>query len=178
MAPTEPSAAVILDRDGVINDHRHYVNSRADFILFDDSAAAIQQLNEHNYLVAVATNQGGVGLGYMSAEALQDVHDFMLSELRERGARIDEIAVCPHAPQAGCPCRKPKPGLLLALQERLNFNPALSYMVGDRETDVQAGQAAGTKTVKIGKGPSKADYIAANLSDAVRWILADANGAS
>lgn len=167
--------AVILDRDGVINDHRQYVNSPSDFILFDDAATAIRQLNEHNFLVAVATNQGGVGLGYMSAQALQDVHEFMLSELRDRGARIDEIAVCPHSPHADCPCRKPKPGLLLELQQRLDFTLANSYMVGDRETDVQAGQAAGTKTVRIGKGPTRADYVAANLSDAVQWILADAN---
>lgn len=168
------SGAVILDRDGVINDHRQYVNGPEDFILFPDAAEAIKRLNKHGFPVFVATNQGGVGLGYMSLSDLESVHDYMERQLLAEGARIDDIAFCPHAPKSGCTCRKPKPGLLLDLQERHQFDLRKSYMVGDRETDVQAGQAAGTKTVLIGKGPTAATHRADSLSAAVEWILQDA----
>lgn len=166
--------AVIFDRDGVINDHRQYVNLPADFILFEDAAPAIRRLNELGFLVLVATNQGGVGLGYMSLESLLAIHAYMQRKLSELGANIDDIAFCPHVPHAGCACRKPKPGLLLELQKRNHFDLRHSYMVGDRETDVQAGQAAGTKTVLIGHGPSAATYVASGISDAVDWIIKDA----
>ena len=194
--------AVILDRDGVINDHRRFVNTKDDFFLFPETPEAIRLLNQSGFLVLVATNQGGVGLGYMTEENLAQIHEYMLSRLHEEGGRIDDIAVCPHAPSAGCDCRKPKPGLLLELWYRHHFDLEHSYMVGDRETDVQAGKAAGTKTVLIGpetsaasssestraprhgtkfgpgKGPGKktsaADFVATNILDAARWIVQDA----
>jgi D-glycero-D-manno-heptose 1,7-bisphosphate phosphatase len=166
--------AVILDRDGVINDHRDYVNTPDDLYLFDFAAGAIRRLNEAGFLVVVATNQGGVGLGYMSEDTLQAIHKKMLRELREQGAEIHDVAACTHAPKAGCSCRKPKPGLLLELQRKHGFDLTASYMVGDMETDVEAGQSAGTHTVRIGRGPSAADYVATDLADAARWIVADA----
>jgi D-glycero-D-manno-heptose 1,7-bisphosphate phosphatase len=166
--------AVILDRDGVINDHRDYVNSPADLYLFDFAGPAIRRLNQAGFLVLVATNQGGVGLGFLSEDTLYDIHLKMLRELAKDGARIDDIAACTHAPKAGCSCRKPKPGMLLELQRRHGFDLSDSYMVGDMETDVEAGKAAGTRTVRIGTGPSAADHVADNLASAVEWIVADA----
>lgn len=165
--------AVILDRDGVINDHRDYVNGPDDFILFPDAADAIGRLNRAGHWVLVATNQGGVGLGYMSLDDLAAVHQYMLRELALRGAKIDDIVFCPHAPRAGCSCRKPKPGLILELHRRHQFDLQNSYMVGDRETDIEAGRAAGTKTVLIGREPTTANHSANTLSEAVDWILQD-----
>lgn len=167
--------AVILDRDGVINDHKDYVHTPDDLILFDFSAPAIRLLREAEFSVVVATNQGGVGLGYLTEQALDDVHEKMRAELAEQGAIIDDIVSCIHAPKAGCTCRKPRPGLLYALQARNDLDLSKSYMVGDRETDVQAGQAAGTRTVRIGEGPSAADHVASTLLTAVHWILEDAS---
>lgn len=165
--------AVILDRDGVINDHRDYVNTPDDFVLFDDAASAIRLLREAGFAVVVATNQGGVGLGYMKASMLEAVHEKMKVDLAAQGAYLDDVAACIHAPKAGCSCRKPQPGLLLQLQSRNDLSLSESYMVGDRETDVEAGQAAGTRTVRIGHPPSNADYVAANLLAAAEWIVED-----
>jgi D-glycero-D-manno-heptose 1,7-bisphosphate phosphatase len=167
--------AIILDRDGVINDHRHFVNEPADLILFDTAPMAIRKLNNAGYKVVVATNQGGVGLGYLSADMLDRIHEKLVEELAAHGARIDDIAACTHSPHAGCDCRKPRPGLLYALQERHDLDLDKSYMVGDRETDVAAGKAAGTKTVLIGDGPSAADLVAADLAEAVDLILKEAH---
>ncbi|MCL6548612.1 MAG: HAD family hydrolase [Alicyclobacillus sp.] len=193
----DPGArAVILDRDGVINDNRRqvYVNSVADFELFPDAAAAIRLLNEAGFQVYVATNQGGVGLGYLTEQTLDEIHRHMLDLLSRQGARIADIAVCTHAPRAGCECRKPKPGMLFQLQRRHGFDLTRSYMVGDRDTDIAAGRAAGTRTVWIDHGETgaassgkgyrpvsgeagplaDADFRAADLLTAARWIVRDA----
>lgn len=167
--------AVVLDRDGVINDNSQLsnrsVNRAAELILFPDVPNAILRLNRADYIVCVATNQGGVALGYLSAEQLDEIHIHMKRLLTTEGARIDGIRACIHAPHANCSCRKPKPGMLLSLQSEFKFNPAESFMVGDRDTDVEAGIAAGLRTVHIGQDNTKADFQAANLSQAVDHIL-------
>ncbi|QQE77053.1 HAD-IIIA family hydrolase [Alicyclobacillus sp. SO9] len=163
--------AVVLDRDGVINDHRRYVNTPADFILFEGVPFAIRTLHDAGFLVLVATNQGGVGLGYLTEEMLYQIHQKMISELEHEGAKIDGIIACPHAPFAGCACRKPKPGMLNTLHAQYGFTKSESYMVGDRETDVQAGQAAGLRTVFIGSAETKADISVSSLMDAANWIV-------
>lgn len=171
--------AVILDRDGVINDNRKPVNTAADLVLFDVTASAVRLLNESGFLVVVATNQGGVGLGYLSEAELAEVHRTMVERLAAQGARLDDILACTHAPQDGCACRKPQPGMLRTLAERNHFDLTTSFMVGDRETDIQAGQAAGTRTVYIGRplrSKVTADYNATDLLDAARWITRGTNG--
>jgi D-glycero-D-manno-heptose 1,7-bisphosphate phosphatase len=163
--------AVVLDRDGVINDHRRFVNGPADFYLFSFAAKAIRMLNEQGIPVYVATNQGGVGLGFTTLQSLAEIHEKMLADLEAEGARIDDIAFCPHRPDEGCRCRKPKPGLLLSLQEKHHFDFRQSFMVGDRETDVEAGIEAGMKTIRIGSEKTKADYHCKNLLEAAEYIL-------
>ncbi|SFU82507.1 D-glycero-alpha-D-manno-heptose-1,7-bisphosphate 7-phosphatase [Alicyclobacillus macrosporangiidus] len=168
--------AAILDRDGVINRNERPVNRPDELVLFPRAAEAIRLLNGAGFLVCVATNQGGVGLGYMSEADLKAVHRRMCELLAREGARVDDIVACTHRPDAGCPCRKPKPGMLFALARRHDLHLAASYMVGDRDTDVQAGLAAGTKTVFIGTGPSEAHYEARDLLDAAEWIVRDGGG--
>lgn len=165
--------AVILDRDGVINDNSEviHVHEPSEFVLFPQVCEAIALLNHHDYLVMVATNQGGVGLGFLSEQALTDVHQEMIRLLALGNARLDAIAACIHPPKSGCSCRKPKPGLLFQLNELHPFESSRSTMVGDRETDVQAGLAAGMRTVLIGQAPTQADFTADSLYDAVQWIL-------
>lgn len=165
--------AVFLDRDGVINDNvNKHVNNPDELFLFPGVGPAIRQLKEAGFLVFVVTNQGGVGLGYMKEEMLRTIHDKMETELLQDGAVLDEIAYCAHKPRAGCACRKPEPGMIFRLAERHKVDLKHSYMVGDRDTDIYAGQKAGTKTVFIGstKFP-QADYSAPNLADAAAWIL-------
>ncbi len=170
--------AAILDRDGVINEFRRAVNRPEDLILYPEIAPAIRLLKSRGFLVCVATNQGGVGLGYMTDEQLEEVHDALTAQLAAKGAKLDAIASCTHAPHASCTCRKPQPGLLLQLQRTLHFSLPHSYMVGDRETDISAGVAAGVRTVRIVHGSikikTKANYSAHNLLEAVEWIITDA----
>lgn len=163
--------AVFLDRDGVINDHVRYVNRADDLILFPGVGRALKQLHDANYRVFVVTNQGGVGLGYMTEGNLHQIHRKMMEELAREGAVIDDIAYCPHKPKEGCVCRKPEPKMITDLAERYHINLAESYMVGDRETDVEAGIRAGTKTILLGEGSSQADFVVPDLVCAVDVIL-------
>lgn len=169
--------AVFLDRDGVINDHVRFVNTPADLILFPGVGRAIRQLNDAGFRVFVVTNQGGIGLGHMKEENLHAIHEKMEAELKRDGATLVEIAYCPHKPHARCACRKPEPKMILDLAQKYSIDLARSYMVGDRDTDVFAGQKAGTKTIFIGaKGETfaPADHSVQTLVEAVNWILQQA----
>lgn len=163
--------AVFLDRDGVINDHVRYVNTPEDLILFPDAGQAIKRLNDAGYKVFVVTNQGGVGLGHMKEENLHLIHEKMERELERDGAILDEIAYCAHKPHARCACRKPEPKMILDLAEKYDVDLSRSYMVGDRDTDVIAGQKAGVKTIFIGDPHAPADHSAPSLAQAADWIL-------
>jgi D-glycero-D-manno-heptose 1,7-bisphosphate phosphatase len=166
--------AVFLDRDGVINDHVRYVNTPADLILFPGVGQAIRKLNDAGFNVFVVTNQGGVGLGFMKEENLRAIHEKMEQELKSDGAILDEIAYCPHKPKEGCACRKPEPKMILDLAAKYDVDVKRSYMVGDRDTDVFAGQKAGAKTIFIGNEAfAPATHSAPTLVEAVEWILQD-----
>lgn len=163
--------AVFLDRDGVINDHVTYVNTPDDLILFPDVGKAIKKLNDAGYKVFVVTNQGGVGLGFMKEENLRAVHDKMERELKADGAILDEIAYCPHKPKANCLCRKPEPKMIIDLAEKYDIDLKKSYMVGDRDTDVFAGQKAGVSTIFLGEPFAQADFSVKTLVEAADLIL-------
>jgi len=167
--------AVILDRDGVINecqtDRVRHVNHPHQLILLEGVPEAIKALNDAGFPVFVATNQGGIGLGFMKEASLHAIHRRMTDLLGRQGAVIADIAYCPHRPKAGCDCRKPKPGMLKLLGVRQDIDLSASFMVGDRDTDVQAGQAAGCITVRIGPTDPVADYSAPSLAEAVPWII-------
>lgn len=165
--------AAILDRDGVINDNRRgVVNQPADFVLYDTASEGIRLLKNSGFLVLVATNQGGVGLGYMSEADLEQIHIEMQQQLGEQGAAVDEILACTHAPDVHCNCRKPQPGMILSYLHKYQLNRETTYMVGDRRTDVEAGRRAGVRTVFIGKSPlPEADYTAGSLLEAAKWMV-------
>lgn len=141
--------AFFLDRDGVINES-HWVNKPEEFVMIEGSAEAIKRLNDYGYEVFVVTNQGGVGMGYMSKEALDAVHRYMIEQIKKAGGKIREVRACIHRPVEGCHCRKPKPGMILDLIEKYNVDRTQSYMVGDRDVDMVAGKKAGVRTVFIG----------------------------
>lgn len=170
--------AVFLDRDGVINDHRQFVNRPSDLYLYDYVGKAIQKLNQADFFVALVTNQGGVGLGFLTEETLHEIHKKMTDAIMRDGGYFDAISYCPHAPKANCLCRKPKPGMILTLAREHEINLDLSYMVGDRDVDIVAGQRAGCSTVLVGDGTFdngiEPTVQCKDLSDAVEWILQDA----
>ncbi|GAA0493821.1 D-glycero-beta-D-manno-heptose 1,7-bisphosphate 7-phosphatase [Salinibacillus aidingensis] len=153
-------AGMFLDRDGVINEvlseRVKFVNQPEDFYLLEGAGEAIRILNEKGYKVFVVTNQGGIGLGYMEEENLHAIHEKMREDLAAYEARVEEIAYCPHKPHDQCACRKPKPKMIEDLAEAYDIDLSRSYMVGDRKPDIEAGQAAGTKTVYVGRRKKEA----------------------
>jgi len=179
---TTKHRAVFLDRDGTIARDVPYCRRIEDFKILPGVPSAIRLLNRQGYRVIVITNQSGIARGYFTEDTLTLIHDKMRGELREAGASIDAIYVCPHHPDEGCECRKPKPTLLVKAADELGILLEHSYMVGDDAKDIQAGKAAGCRTIwlntdsmgqRLASGPPS-DHIAANLSEAVEWLLSDA----
>lgn len=162
--------AVFLDRDGVINDNYKPVNTPDDLKLYPWSAESILLLNQAGYYVFVVTNQGGIEMGYFKEKDLNEIHEKLIMEVNEHGAAIDEIDFCPHF-KTKCECRKPLPGMINRLGKKHNIDLKNSFMVGDRDVDIEAGIKSGCKTIKIGKPYKKADYTVKNLKEAVNVIL-------
>lgn len=170
---------VFLDRDGVINiDSDDYIKSVSEFQLIDGSAEAIKLLNLNGYAVVVVTNQAIIGRGIATVEAVEEINEHMTQELLKRGAKINKIYYCPHAPEENCNCRKPKPGLIQKAFEELPLDESHAFMIGDRKTDIEAGVNAGVPNIFIGSkeklGKEEQDgtvYYAENLFDAVTWLI-------
>jgi D-glycero-D-manno-heptose 1,7-bisphosphate phosphatase len=172
-------AAVFIDRDGVLN--RAQVKNGKPFApqtvehfrLLPGVRTAMQWLRDSGYVLVVVTNQPDIGNGLMSDAAVAAIHQ----KLRAR-VPVDDIRVCPHGQAAGCDCRKPKPGMLLAAARDHDVDLAASYMVGDRLSDVIAGNAAGCYTIFVERGYSENDGVAVpanatvrSFPEAVRHIL-------
>ncbi len=150
IADSSMTKLIILDRDGIINqDSLHYIKSPDEFIVFPSSMHAIARLTTAGYRVAVATNQSGIARGYYDDVILAAIHEKMLAGVHEAGGHIDAVMYCPHMPDAGCPCRKPRPGLLYMIAERFNCSLINVPFVGDRVSDIQAAEAAGAKPIMV-----------------------------
>jgi D-glycero-D-manno-heptose 1,7-bisphosphate phosphatase len=135
---------VILDRDGTINRASdEFVKSPEEWQPLPGSLEAISRLNHAGFHVVLATNQSGLGRGLFDMAALNAVHSHMVKMVAAAGGRIDAIFYCPHAPDEGCACRKPAPGLLQQIQERYGIDLKGVPYVGDSLRDMQAAQAAG-----------------------------------
>ena len=146
---------VILDRDGVINyDSDDYIKSPEEWIPIPGSLEAIACLTREDYRVVVATNQSGIARGLYDMDTLNRIHAKMHKAVRERGGEIDGIFFCPHGPQDGCRCRKPRPGLFQEIEERFKINLLGVYAVGDSERDIIAARdmLAQPVLVRSGKG--------------------------
>ncbi|HAN80714.1 MAG TPA: D-glycero-beta-D-manno-heptose-1,7-bisphosphate 7-phosphatase [Gammaproteobacteria bacterium] len=146
---------IILDRDGVINhDSKNYIKSPDEWQPIDGSLVAIARLRTAGYKIAIATNQSGLGRGLFSQAALDAIHEKMVQQATASGGGFDMIAFCPHHPDANCECRKPKPGLLKAINAKFPLNADTDWLVGDTGNDLKAAQQMGIRAalVKTGKG--------------------------
>lgn len=146
---SEVNKAVYLDRDGIINRklEKDYVKNWDEFHFLPDTIKAIKTINEKGYLVIVVTNQRGIAKGLMTEKDLQEIHRRMCEELQKHGAYIDDIFYCPHDIKDNCNCRKPKPGMLIEAQKKWNIDFAQSYIIGDSESDIEAGKRVGCKGI-------------------------------
>jgi len=149
--------AVLLDRDGVINyDSDEYIKSADEWLPIPGSPEAIARLNRSGYRVAVVTNQAGLARGLFTQHALDAIHERMAVILSTAGAHIDAIVYCPHAPDAQCQCRKPKPGLLQQIASMWDLDLRGVPFVGDSLADVMAATAVGARPVLVRTGKGNA----------------------
>lgn len=166
--------AVFLDRDGTINKYVGFLKSTEDFELIEGAASAIKKINASGCLAIVVTNQPVVARGEVSFKELEEIHKKMETLLGKEGAYLDAVYYCPHHPDKGfegempelkfdCGCRKPKPGMLIKAAEDFNIDLSSSWIVGDGENDIKAGQAAGCRTALIGNGNFGQDITVSSL---------------
>lgn len=147
---------VILDRDGVINyDSPSYIKSPDEWKPIPGSLDAIARLNQDGYHVVVATNQSGVGRGLFEMATLNAINDKMHRAVGQAGGRIDAVFFCPHAHDAGCNCRKPKPGLFKEIASRFNVNLQGVPSIGDSLRDLEASVAVGAQPILVLTGKGK-----------------------
>ena len=158
---------VFFDRDGVVNQSPGpgYVERLEDFHLQPGFVAAARVALARGYAVAVATNQRGVARGIVSMQTVAAIHAHLTAALAEQGIPLLGVFCCPHERDT-CTCRKPQPGLLLAAAREHNLDLGASWMVGDSETDIEAGRRAGCRTILISEKPGKktrATLVAATI---------------
>jgi len=170
--------AVFLDRDGVVvvpefRDGRSFAPRTLEaFRLYPDAREALVRLRDAGYLLVIVTNQPDIGAGLVALDTVERMHDILRTELP-----VDRIELCPHSQSEACACRKPKPGMLLSAAEACAIDLPNSFMVGDRASDVEAGLAAGCRTVFIDLDytselkSTRSDAVARSVSGAADMIL-------
>ena len=165
-----PRRAIFLDRDGTINVNMDTHPTVECFTLLPGVPDAIRLINESLYLAVVVTNQPMIAKGFLTFDQLKLIDKKMETLLGEKRAYLDKIYFCPHHPERGfsgeitelkiqCNCRKPKPGMLLQAAQEMNIDLANSWMIGDSATDVEAGIAAGCKTIKLDNKTTLLDAV-------------------
>lgn len=176
---TRAARLVLIDRDGVINrDSAEYIKSVEEWQPLPGSLEAIAALTRAGFRVAVVTNQSGIGRGLLTEETLAAIHATMRAAVEAAGGRIDGIFHCPHRPDEGCDCRKPRPGLLRQAAETLGLAVEGAPFIGDKASDVDAARAAGAKPILVGPSEHGAAmhgverYV--DLAEAARRLIAEA----
>lgn len=142
--------AVLLDRDGTIIVDTGFVASPADVALLEGAGEGLRALAALGYRLVVISNQSGVGRGMFDTDAVWAVDTEMRRQLAEFGVAIDGSYYCPHHPDDGCECRKPSPYMIRLAADELGLDLERSWMVGDRQTDLDAGRSAGCRTAACG----------------------------
>ena len=178
--------AVFLDRDGTICEEVGYLNHLSRLQMFPYAAKAIRRLNEAKLPVIVVTNQSGISRGMFPESLVIATHQRIVQELAAHGARLDGFYYCAHTRQDDCNCRKPLPGLLTKAAEEHSLDLARSFVVGDRQADVELAHRVGARGLLVltgyGRGeyelhsagwPWQPDGVVENLTEAVDVILAE-----
>ena len=143
----------ILDRDGVINyDSADFIKSADEWIPIPGSLEAISRLSQNGYRIVIISNQSGIARRKLNIDDLNEIHQKMMTNLAQFGGSVEAIFFCPHGPRQGCDCRKPKPGMLFDIANRLHISLKDVYFVGDSQRDIDAAQAAGAKPVLVRTG--------------------------
>ncbi len=172
--------AVFLDRDGTINEDKVYLGDVRNLKIISGAVEAVNLLKKEGFLIFIITNQSGLARGFFGLEDLERIHDKI-----EEIFSLDGIYYCPHHPDEGCPCRKPKPKMVLDVADKFQINLEKSYLIGDALSDLEMGQQAGCKSilvltgkgketeVSLRKGGPPVEFIAKDILKAAKWIMQD-----
>ena len=167
--------AVFIDRDGTIMQDADYCSKAEQVKVFPRVAEALKRLKSNGFKVIIITNQSGIGRGFFSLEEYRTVEAEISRQLG--GDVIDATYFCPHAPDQGCNCRKPAAGMIMQAAREHDVDLVSSFLIGDKEIDVQCGREAGVRTIRVRTGfngetaGSLADWIAEDVPAAVEIIL-------
>ena len=169
------NAAVFLDRDGTLIVDRGYLDNTQEIELLPGVGPALARIQATGLMLVVVTNQSGIGRGYFPRSMVREQHRVLSGKLREFGVTLDAVAVCPHHPQENCDCRKPRPGMLVRTAQTNGIDLASSYMIGDKSSDIEAGRAAGCRTVLLQSGQvsAAADFVVRDWPHAADAIIND-----
>ena len=144
---------IFLDRDGVINKEVEYLFRIADFEFIEGVFDACLYFQKLGYKIVIITNQSGIARGYYNENDYQKLTEWMLGQFNDKGINILDIFYCPHSPESFCDCRKPKPGMLIEAKNKYDISMKDSWMIGDKETDIEAANLAGiTNTILVRSG--------------------------
>jgi D-glycero-D-manno-heptose 1,7-bisphosphate phosphatase len=183
--------AAFIDRDGVINEDLGYVHRVEDFRVLPGVPSGLRLLQDAGFALVVVTNQAGIARGYYGESEFDRLTTHMRELLERQGVKLAGVYHCPHHPTEGvgalridCDCRKPRPGLLLHAAADLGLDMNSCVLIGDKESDLDAGIAAGVATrvlIKSKNAPPtsvvlKADHIANGLREAAKWLTRSGSG--
>lgn len=170
---------VLLDRDGTVNVDRGYLNDPDELELIRGVGPALARLREQGLGLVIVSNQSGIGRGFLDELDLGRIHARLTELLAMDGTALDGIYCCPHLPTDRCACRKPETALVALAAAEHGFDPAESFVVGDKACDIELGRRVGATTILVRTGygeeaaadPSvEADHIVADLSEAADLI--------
>jgi len=170
---------VVLDRDGTIIQEKHYLSDPCHVELIPDAAKGLRRFQEMGLGLVVITNQSGIGRGYFDRARLDLIHQRLGQLLEDEEVYLNSIYFCPHIPEDNCLCRKPGTHLLESAAKDLDFHPKSCFVIGDKASDIEMGQRAGTATllVRTGYGPqvirdgaTTPDYVVSGLWEAAQVI--------
>ena len=166
--------ALFIDRDGVLNVDTGYPYRIEDLELYSD-LAALRLVQEAGFCLIVVTNQSGVGRGYCSLAQVELFNQHLCSRLRRFGVQLnkDDFYICPHHPEAGCDCRKPKPALFQRAARERDLDLSRSFAVGNSPSDLEAASSAGVRAFLIDRSRSSQANAVASLSELSDLLLAD-----
>ena len=172
---------ILIDRDGTLNVEKDYLSDPDDLELTAGAGDALARLQKAGYGLAVLTNQSGIARGYFDHARLDAIHARLHQILAAYGVTLDGIYICPHGPDADCPCRKPRPGMVHQAAAALGFDPHQAVMIGDKKADLELGRAVGAATILVRTGYGRkteaqcpaelADAIVDDLAAAADWVL-------
>ncbi|HXZ83992.1 MAG TPA: HAD family hydrolase [Myxococcota bacterium] len=163
---------VFIDRDGTLIEDRHYAHELTDYAPLPGAYEAVRALRAAGFGTAVVTNQSGIGRGLFSEADFARFEAHLLADFAAHGAPLDASYHCPHLPDAGCDCRKPRPGLLQRAQREHAVDLARSWVIGDKESDLELARSAGCAAVLVGTNARRdAVPVAPSLLEAVQGFV-------